>query len=578
MELRQAITEALNNPAVKGADFSLLRQLRYAETITPAQKELAERTLKEYGIEIRYRRAVLRENIIYCFGELQGEDLEKFRDIPGRSLEKNNLNVPCNQYSIDILREMRYKFSQNLIDWEEERKSYINLQSQEFDNRLYPFQIEGVEQIEKLKGRVLLSDEVGLGKTAQVCVYLKRNPDLKKILIICPSGLRLNWKKELELWGVDLNAKIINGFKDRLPKSGITIMSYNVVYNYYNDIEDMNYDILICDESQALIHESSQRTKAVKYATRGIEKIIMISATPLTSRPKNLFTQLNILSPEIFNTQYEFLTKYCNGRIDPTGKGCTNADQLHRILSSTMMIRRKRKDVIDQLPEKTYQVIPIQINQSFRNEYEFAKKEIISYIKENYGNTAANRARFGETMVRMEHLKQIAVNAKMDDGIEYIRTITESGEPVVVFATHKFVIERLCEEFKDSCLKIDGSLSVKQKQANIDQFQKDGNIMVMACNIQAGGVGVTLTRSSHIVFLQYPWTPGEIIQGIGRIDRIGQKSMSLTIHYVIADNTIDEIICNILDKKSRVLGDILDAGAVDEGLLFNELIDQFKNM
>jgi len=540
----------------------------------------ARKIAKKYKMEVYEefpgRRAVLRDEKIYCFGTMYGSALSKFKAIPGLIEWKDTKNVPLNHYSIKVLRELGFNLSSNLKEWEEENKVRES-DNKEFDERLYPFQVEGIKRIEELNGRALLADEVGLGKSAQICVYIKRNPEIKKVLIVCPSGLRLNWKKELELWKVPLKIKIIDGKKDTLAQDGISILSYTVAFNYYCDIEHMKYDLIVCDESQALIHNGSQRTKAVRYLSQGIDKILMLSATPLTSRPKDLFEQVNIINDRIFNSRTKFLDTYCGAKKDSTGKGCTNPDLLHKILSETMMIRRKRVDVMDQLPSKTYQVIPIELNKKDREEYEFAKAEIISYVKQNYGDAAANRARFGETMVRMEHLKQLAVKGKLKDSIEYIRTITDSGEPVVVFATHKFVIEELMQEFGVEALKIDGSLSVKQKQENIDQFQNDENIKVMVCNIQAGSTGVTLTRSNHVVFLEYSWLPSDLIQSIGRIDRIGQKCMSLSIHYIVADSTIDQMICSILDKKSRILGEILDAGTLDEGLLLNELIEQFKN-
>jgi len=324
---------------------------------------------------------------------------------------------------------------------------------------------------------------------------------------------------------------------------------------------------------------TSKRTKAINYLSAGIDKVIMITATPLTSRPKNMFSQLKMINHDMFNSKSRFIDMYCEGKKDPSGNGCSNPKMLHEILSNSFLIRRTKEEVMDQLPSKMYQVIPIQINKEYRDKYEFAKKDLIGYIKENYGNTAANRARFGETMVRMEQLKQIAVEAKMEESIEYVNTIVDSGEPVVLFVTHKFVVERLMEAFGDSALKIDGSLSVKQKQANVDRFQTDEKIMVMVCNIEAGSTGITLTRANHCVFIQFPWTPHSLIQGFGRIDRVGQKSKSLSFHYIVADDTIDQTICNILDRKARIIGEIMDGDpTIEEGLLLNELIEQFKNL
>jgi SWI/SNF-related matrix-associated actin-dependent regulator 1 of chromatin subfamily A len=580
MELRQALQKAQTDPRIKRSDLILINQLQKSVNITGLQYDFAVRTLKRYGIaveeKIQGRRATLRENRIFVFGELRGEEQKKINDLPGAIFYKEEMHLPCNHYTIKILREMKYQLSANIVEWEEKNKIVAPEQG-EFDERLFPYQREGVERLEQLNGRALLSDVVGLGKSAQVATYIVRNMPDDPVLIVCPSGLRLNWERELRLWNYKGNIKIVNGKKDTLPKTGIIIISYNVVYNYFCEIEDIGVKLLCCDESQALIHEGSQRTKSVKYLSKGIEKVIMITATPLTSRPKNMFTQLNLISPEMFNSRVKFLDLYCNAKKDPSGNGCSNSRQLHQILSDSFLIRRTKEEVMNQLPSKMYQVIPVQIDKEYRDKYEFAKKEIVEYIKINYGSAAANRARFGETMVKMEHLKQIAVEAKLEESIEYINTIIESGEPVVLFVTHKFVVERLMEAFGDSALKIDGSLSVKQKQANVDRFQTDEKIMVMVCNIEAGSTGITLTRANHCVFIQFPWTPHSLIQGFGRIDRVGQKSKVLNFHYIVADDTIDQTICNILDRKARIIGEIMDGDPeIEEGLLLNELIEQFK--
>lgn len=587
MELRQAIEHIASSRVANTRDLALARTLIKKQNWNSLQQSYALKMANKYKLGVvaekkpeprrTDRRAVLRDGRIHCIGEFLGKDAEKITRIPGRIVTKDGYHIPCNMYGIGILREMGFIFSSGLIEWVDENKNIVHSQG-DFDERLFPYQKEGVIRLEELKGRALLSDVVGLGKTAQVATYIIRNMGNDPVLIVCPSGLRLNWERELRMWGYKGNIKIVNGMKDKLSKTGVTIISYNVAFNYYCEAEEIGYKLLAADESQALIHETSKRTKAVKYLSKGIDKVIMITATPLTSRPKNMYMQLNMIDPEMFGNRTRFIDKYCAGKKDASGNGCSNPEELHEILSKSFLIRRTKDEVMDQLPSKMYQVIPVQISKEYRDKYEFAKKDLVGYIKENYGSAAANRARFGETMVKMEHLKQIAVEAKLEDSIEYVNTIIDSGEPVVLFVTHKFVVEKLMEAFGNIALKIDGSLSVKQKQANVDRFQTDEKIMVMVCNIEAGSTGITLTRANHCVFIQFPWTPHSLIQGFGRIDRVGQKSKSLSFHYIVADDTIDQTICNILDRKARIIGEIMDGDpTIEEGILLNELIEQFKN-
>lgn len=587
METRLAIQNIVNSDHVHEKDIVMIRNLLNKNSWNNMQENYARTIARKYGYKIERkkeiqkelpkRRAVLRDDRIFIFGEFSREEERIIWDIPG--FEYSQFRIPCNNYSIKILRELNCHLSQNLLEWEEESNRKVEgeiIAPEGF--QLFPYQAEGVKRIEELRGRVLLADQMGLGKSCQAATYIANHPELFPVLIVCPSGLKLNWQKELRMWGVKLPIYIINNGKDTLKKDGITIMSYNMVNKYYAEAEDLNYKLLVCDESHALIHNTSLRTKSVKYLSKGIDKIILISGTPLTSRPANLYTQLNMIAPEMFNNHQKFLDRYCNAQKDPSGKGCSNSEELHDILSNTIMIRRLKEDVLKDLPPKMYSVIPIEMDRMYREEYELAKKDIVQYIKENYGTAAARRASFGEVMVRMEHLKQIAVKSKLPDSLEYIENIVESGEKVVVFGTHKFVIDMVMEKFGKIALKIDGSLSTKQKQKNVDLFQNNPDYKIMICNVQAGGVGITLTASSNVVFLEYPWTPGELTQAIDRCHRIGTTAECINVHYMIANNTIDEDICSILDKKTKVLADILDGGDLDENVLFNELIEKFRRL
>lgn len=577
MELREALKKAQADTRISRPDMLLINQLQRAENISSTQYEFAVRALKKYGIEvekkIQARRAVLRENRICHHGELREEDQKKIDNIPGMILYRGEIHFPCNHYTIKILKEMKYELSQNILEWEENNKP-VKPPLGEFDPRLYPYQREDVLRVEELKGRCLIGSDMGVGKTCIACTYIARHPELNLILIVVPASLKLNWEQELRQWNCDKKITIINGTKSRLPESGIVIISYNVVYSYFCDIDDLDVDLLILDESHFIKRAESQRSKAIKYLGAGIEKIICISGTPITSRPKEFFTTLNLLNREMFNSREKFLRRYCNSDRDPTGNGCSNSQELHEILKQSLLIRRLKKDVLTQLPPKVYSVIPIEMDQENRNNYEFARKEIIGYLRENYSKDVANRAKLAETIVRMAHLRQLAVAGKIDESIEFVRNMVDSDEKLVLFAIHKVVINRLMEEFGDIAVKIDGSVNQKQRQENVDRFQNDDRIRIFVGQIDSAGVGITLTASSNVVFFEYPFNPGQVSQAIDRTHRIGQEAESINVWYLVAENTIDADIAKLLDRKAKVLADVLDGGDLDENILINELIEK----
>jgi SWI/SNF-related matrix-associated actin-dependent regulator of chromatin subfamily A-like protein 1 len=438
---------------------------------------------------------------------------------------------------------------------------------------LFPYQIEGVEFLLSKDGRALLADEMGLGKSCQASVYLRVREELRPALIVCPASLKLNWERELRQWGITEKITVINGSKQKICSEGITIVNYDVVYNYYQDIEDAHFKVMILDESHYVKNVSARRTKAVKYIGKGIQHIICISGTPITSRPKEFYTTLNLLNSSMFNNHDLFLREYCNLNRDPSGRGASNTQKLNDILTQSFMIRRKKVDVLKDLPPKIRSIVPMEINN--REEYNEADADLIKYIRENYGHAAAVRASFAETMVRFEKLKQLSAQGKLGQVVEWMENFLDSGEKLAVFCTHKTVVNSLMEKFPDVSVKIDGSVSGKNRQKAVDDFQTDDKIRLFIGNIQAAGVGITLTAASSVAIIEFPWTPGEMVQVEDRCHRIGSVGECINIYYLVAVKTIEEEIASILDRKTRVLANILDGKNPEADELLTELIRKY---
>jgi SWI/SNF-related matrix-associated actin-dependent regulator of chromatin subfamily A-like protein 1 len=581
MELKQALQKAQTDSRINKSDLALINQLQKSINITGLQYDFAVRTLKRYGIvveeKIQGRRATLRENRVYPFGELRPDELKRLNNIPGAIHYRGETHLPCNHFTIKTLREMQYQLSQNIIDWERENETVAPEQG-EFDERLYPYQREDVLKIEKMKGRVLLASQMGTGKTCIVSTYIKRHPELSPKLIVCPASLKLVWARELKQWGVTEKITIVNGKKSSIPKEGIVILNYDLAFNYYCDIEEIGFKLLCCDESHYLCHTDSKRSRALKYVSKNIEQIMLLSGTPLTARPANLWGQLSMISPEMFNSQTKFMERYCNIKRDSSGKGASNTDELNRILSESFMIRRLKKDILKDLPPKIYTAIPFEMSDEDRKTYDYAKTDLINYLKENYGLEKARKAAWAEAIVKMSHLRQLAVAGKMEQSIQWIKDTLENGNKIIVFAVHKAVISRLMEEFESIAVKIDGSVSQKQRELNVKQFQEDENTRLFVGNIQSSGVGITLTAADTVVFMETSWTPGEVAQAIDRAHRIGTEAECINIYYLVADRTIDQDIARTLDAKARTLADVLDGGDLDEDVLINTLIEQYRKM
>jgi SWI/SNF-related matrix-associated actin-dependent regulator 1 of chromatin subfamily A len=217
-------------------------------------------------------------------------------------------------------------------------------------------------------------------------------------------------------------------------------------------------------------------------------------------------------------------------------------------------------------------MIPFELNN--QKEYDSAENNFISFIKSTRGKDAAIKASNAEQLAQMEVLKQLAVQGKLDDVILWIKDFLKSGEKLVVFAHHIFVINALMEVFKNIAVKIDGSVSSIQRDKNIQAFQTNKSIPLIIGNIQAMGILITLTAASNVVHVELPWTPGKLAQDEDRVHRITQTK-SVTSYFLLARDTIEERIAHILDRKQKISDQIIDGKLSEKESMLTELINDY---
>ena len=264
----------------------------------------------------------------------------------------------------------------------------------------------------------------------------------------------------------------------------------------------------------------------------------------------------------------DFTIQKLNG-LGWTYDGATNTKELHQILTENIMIRRLKKDVMSDLPEKIISIIPIQINN--KEEYQYAEKDFIKWLWERKGKITS-----AESLNKIEYLKQLAVKGKLDSIKDWIKNVIfANDEKLVIMATHHETIDDLSETFKDISVKLDGRNSQIKRNEVVNKFQNDDKIKLFIGNIKATGVGITLTASSKLAFVELGWTPGEHSQASDRIHRIGQKN-SCNIYYFFAEKTVESSIINILDRKKIILDSVHDGFDTKENNLLQELLKQYK--
>ncbi len=447
---------------------------------------------------------------------------------------------------------------------------------------LMPFQKQGVAFIEARNGRALIADEMGLGKTIEALAWLQLHPELRPVIIICPATLKWNWAKEAKKWLNNPTINILSGESGQPlnQESNIIIINYDIVRNKWKGkgkkakeiewtgwvdyLKNINPSVVVLDEAHAVKNDAALQTKAVKKLCKGVPHVLALTGTPATSRPIELYNALSLVDKTVVPGFWKFVHRYCNATHNGFGwdfSGASNTEELHQRLVSTIMIRRLKADVLKDLPPKIYSSIPIDIDN--KTEYDKATNDFIGWLKEEKGKAVADRAKRAETLVKIGALKQLVVKGKMKSAMEWIAEMIDADGKLVVFAEHKAIVDILMTKFEKVAVKVDGSVTGEKRQKAVERFQEDDSIRLLVGNIKAAGEGITLTAGHNVAFLEFPWTPAAMAQAEDRCHRIGQ-TRGVNVYYLVAHDTIEEDLIDLLDTKRVNLDMILDGAETEE--------------
>lgn len=509
------------------------------------------------------------------------DDLSNIKPINGRrfNADDKSWTIPLSQENVEKLKGWKFSLDSTLENYQTTK---LNVQDMKeisipgLNGQLFPFQSKGVSFIEQRNGRALIADEMGLGKTVQAIAWLQLHKEKRPAVIVVPSSLKLNWKREIENWMFPVpKVQILSGTSLSPITGQIVIINYDILHAWATWLSDQNPQVLIIDEVHYTKSSKAQRTKAVQALAKGIPHVIALSGTPIVNRPIEAFNAIKLIDPLVVPNFWNYAHKYCNARNNGFGwdfSGASNQDELHRILTNSLMIRRKKSDVLKDLPDKIRSWTPIELDN--QKEYDRAETNFIQFVREKKGESAAAKASNAEALAEIEGLKQLAIQGKMKAVLNWIEDFLEVDGILVVMAVHRFVIDTIVEHFPKICVKVDGSVSITDRQTAVDRFQNDPTVRLFVGNIKAAGVGLTLTAASNVAFVELPWTPGDLTQAEDRCHRIGQKQ-TVNIHYLLAAGTIEEKIARLLDRKRKVLDAVLDGKETEEESLLMELLKEY---
>lgn len=441
--------------------------------------------------------------------------------------------------------------------------------------QLRPFQEEGVRAIYRFKGRALLGDEQGLGKTVQALSWIYRLPKLRPVVIVTPASMKYTWQAEASLH-FGLRTEVLEGRQPAQHLPGpIVVLNYQILSHWLPTLLKHQPQCVVLDECQAIKNKKSQRTKAALALTANARSVLGLSGTPILNRPIEFWSALQAICPGLFPKYFAFGFRYCGAKYTPWGwqfNGAARSDELHSILVNSCMIRRLKKDVAKELPTKSRKTIVFRL--SDYREYEKAHAEFLTWLRQTMPGRYA-KAKKCQALVKVGYLLRLAAQLKSNWVAQWIEEFLANhpGKKLVALTMHRDVIKTMKERFRDSVV-IDGSVTGRKRQEIVRMFQLNTKVRLLFGNVKAAGVGITLTAASDLVYLDFPWTPGDLLQGEDRIHRIGQKE-AVMIYYLAAKDTIEEKLMRILHTKAKTLASVLDGKSEGADLdVFNQLLQQ----
>ena len=439
-----------------------------------------------------------------------------------------------------------------------------------------PFQEECIQAVEGSGGRSLLSADMGLGKSAMSLWYAARNGKVP-VVVVCPASVKWQWQAEV-MKVLGWRASVCEGMKpNHSIGSKITIINYDILGGWLQKLKESKPKLVVIDECQYIQSGSAKRTKNVIKLCSGVRHVVALSGTPMLNRPIELWPTLHLLRPKVFSSKFSYGLDFCGGRRGRWGwefNGATKTEELHKLLLETCMVRRRKVDVLTELPDKIRQVVPVDMRDA--DEYQRAEADFISWLRQQ-DPAAAVRAKRAEAVVKAGYLLRLAAKLKCRSVYGWVNDwLEETDEKMVIFAVHRKMIEALQRNIKSQSVVIDGSVGGHDRKLAVDQFQTDKKTRVLIGNVQAAGVGLNLTRASSVAFAELPWQPGAVMQAEDRCHRIGQM-MSVNIYFLVAHSTVEEKRAAIIGKKQEVLSAVMDGGRVEGDLdVFDEFIQSLK--
>jgi SWI/SNF-related matrix-associated actin-dependent regulator of chromatin subfamily A-like protein 1 len=440
---------------------------------------------------------------------------------------------------------------------------------------LHPFQRAGVRYA-LARRRTFIADEQGLGKTVQALATIEWD-DAFPTVVVCPASMKLVWEREAQHWLPNRSVAVLGGrtnevWNEETAAAEIIVLNYDILDWHADRLAEIQPRALILDESHYVKNARAARTKAALELAELLPENALrlaLTGTPILNRAEELVSQLRVLGR---------LKDFGSGaRLTRRFRAAGSDDRLHWNLRAHCYVRRTKEQVLPQLPAKRHDTVPVLL--SNEHEYRLAERDVIAWLQTlplDLGTIDAKVAAAlrAEQLVRLNNLRQLAARGKLPTALAWVADFLESGEPLVVFAEHISTQKAVLERFPGA-LHILGSDTSPARQRAVDDFQREDGPQLIVCSLKAASQGITLTRASNVAFLELDWTPARHDQAEDRLHRIGQES-AVTAWYLLAPDTIDETMAELLERKRSLIDAVTDGQVRDEERLVDAVVRELR--
>ena len=449
---------------------------------------------------------------------------------------------------------------------------------------LFPHQIEGVAFLLGRR-RAILADDMGLGKTRQAIVSLRHLAPDGSRLVVCPASVKRNWAREIELVAPGSSVLVIEGSAPVAPTAEWVIVNYDLLGKHLGSLQPAPWAALVFDEAHYLKNHTSARSKLARQLTERAAAsrtpppaVQLLTGTPLTSRPRDLFVLLQLVGHPLGRSFLAFARRYCAAEKGEYGwktGGASNVEELTVQLHG-VMLRRSKDDVIA-LPPKLRTWLPVEVPAGTGSR---AVRKVFELLAGKTGTPRRPRraelSRRGKLLAFIVEARQALAFAKTSATLDLVRGAVDQGEKVIVFSCFDDPVRRLARELGSAAVVLTGKTPGPMRQQLVDRFQHDAEARVFVANIIAGGTGLNLTAATQVVFNDLDWVPTNHWQAEDRAYRIGQ-TRTVNVTYVVARNTIDDFVQAVLETKAALVNAIVEGEAIAGGY-GGDVLDELQHV